>query len=222
MPEKSPTHHSVINFLKINFKYFIISVILLILFYSFSFLVKEDVFKSFDFAATVKTQAKIPVRVDPFFSFLSLIGSFESTFIILIVILIAFRRKISSIFVVGLFCFMHVVEIIGKAFLDHPPTPVMFHRYAFDFGFPSSYVQPGGSYPSGHAMRTTFLAVILIDIILKSKIKLIYKYCLIGIIVLFCITMYVSRVSLGEHWTSDVVGGSMLGAAFAFFSLIFI
>lgn len=210
------------NFLSKNSKYLIIGAILLVLFYIFSFIVKEDFLHGIDFDTTVRVQGFIPVRADPYFSYFSLIGSFESTLMLLVVFLLLFRRKIGSIFVVGMFGVMHVVEIVGKTFLDHPPTPFMFHRYALDIVFPSSYVQPGGSYPSGHAMRTTFLAVVFIDVILKSKIKSIYKYALIGAIILFCIIMYVSRVSLGEHWATDVIGGSLLGAAFAFFSLIFI
>lgn len=167
MPKVAAKH-----FFTRNLKFILVTLTLLILFYTFSFVfVKGGGLKQFDFNMTVRIQDRIPVKFDPYFSLLSLLGSFEATLIILVGFLLIFRRRIQSIFVVGMFLLMHAVELVGKAFLDHPPTPFMFHRYAFDFLFPTGYVQPGGSYPSGHAMRTTFLAVIFVDVIRKSKLS---------------------------------------------------
>ncbi|HVT01375.1 MAG TPA: phosphatase PAP2 family protein [Patescibacteria group bacterium] len=209
-------------FTKRNLTYIAIGSFLLILFYIFSFLVKEDVFKGFDFDMTVRIQGHVPLRLDPILSWFSLLGSFEVTVVILIIYALI-RRKLGGFIIVGMFCLMHVVEIIGKAFLDHPGTPFMFHRYALDFVFPTGYVQPGGSYPSGHSMRSTFLTIVFLDVIWHSKkLSMPVKVGLTGFILLILIIMVISRVSLGEHWTSDIIGGALLGGAFALFSLIFV
>mgnify|MGYP001571747378 CR=1 FL=1 len=202
--------------------YFVLGGLMLVLFYSFSYLVSEDVFLRFDFDTTVRIQNQIPIRMDPYLSWFSILGSFEVTLGILTAIAIArfIKKKFLSVLLVPAFGVMHAVEIIGKAFLDHPGTPFMFHRYALDFFFPSGYIQPGGSYPSGHSMRTAYLAVLFVYLIKRSKLSPRLKLCSnIAILTIYFI-MIVSRVSLGEHWTTDVIGGTLLGAAFALFSLM--
>ncbi len=209
--------------LKNNYKqrlqFVLFFLVLLTLFYIFSFMVKGGRLSRFDFDMTVRVQDKIATRWDPLLSIFSLIGSFEATVAILIFVVIL-TRKLRAFIPLFFFGLMHVVEIVGKAFLDHPGTPFMFHRYSLDLIFPSSYVQPGGSYPSGHAMRSAFLATIIIFLIVKSKrFSQIKKRGLIGLLFLFLIIMMVSRISLGEHWTSDVIGGTLLGTAFSLLSL---
>lgn len=216
MPEKTQ------SFFSKNLKFIAPGTILLALFYSFSFfLAKGGKLDKFNFDMSVRIQDRIPVKFDPYLSMLSLIGSFEGTSIILITIL-AVRRKIGGIIVFGIFCLMHVIEILGKAFLDHPGTPFRFHRYAFDFVFPTGYVQPGGSYPSGHSMRAAFLVIVIGFIVSQTKFKKYQKWAIYIFLFGFYSIMAISRISLGEHWTSDVIGGSLLGAGFAFLSLIFI
>ena len=39
---------------------------------------------------------------------------------------------------------------------------------------------------------------------------------------LFNVAMLISRVSLGEHWTTDVIGGALLGLSSGIFALIFL
>lgn len=189
-----------------------------ILFSIYTLLVRADIFTSFDFDTTHRLQNLTPLRLDAFFSSLSVIGRFEYT-VIFLIILIILRRKIWGIFMFGLFGFAHVIELIGKTILDHPGPPHMFLRSHYS-DFPGLHVHTAASYPSGHSMRSVFLGIILIAIVLQSKrihpmLKIILALSIIGIVVV----MLYSRVSLGEHWTTDVIGGSLLGISFAFFSM---
>lgn len=206
-----------------NIIFFLLGLFLSFLFFAWTLVVKTDTLHQFDFNTTVRLQNHVPLRLDPYFSFLSLIGSFEIIFPVLLIFVLLRKKFLGILVTVFLFGFAHVTEIIGKSMLHQPPPPFMFHRYDISFLFPSSYVQPGSSYPSGHALRITFLGVVLTYFLFWSKkLSPPIKSLLFAGILTVVILMLVSRVSLGEHWTTDVIGGSILGTSFGLLSLIFL
>lgn len=193
------------------------------LFIVFSLIVSGFNLSGFDLWFTNLLQQYLPRYLDIPFSLLSILGSAEISSIILLCLLVYLLVKKYYLAALGMVLFpvISFLELLGKIFIYHPSPPAELYRGVLSFNLPSRLIQTGSSYPSGHVTRTAFLVVFLL-ILISSKQPRYRTIIRVSLVLLFGL-MLISRIYLGEHWTSDVVGGLLLGSSFGLFSaLLFI
>jgi undecaprenyl-diphosphatase len=69
---------------------------------------------------------------------------------------------------------------------------------------------PGYSFPSGHAMTATTSFAVFLLVLLPLVPRRAHRVCLL-VSVLAVVGVGFTRVALGVHWCSDVIGGWLLG-----------
>lgn len=146
--------------------------------------------------------------VSAFLTFISAIGYFPYAEIIVAVCVIALvllRLRLEAIFLLA----TSLADALGALIKDvvnrHRPSPSLVH-VAQQLNSPS--------FPSGHTLHYTvfygFLAFVLITSFRASW----RRNVLVAICFALIALVGISRVYLGEHWLTDVLGGYLLGGLF--------
>jgi membrane-associated phospholipid phosphatase len=212
--------------------FFSIGGLSLLFFTLFSYGIKKGMLKSLDFNVTVKLQDIIDKSSHLRFSNLISEIMEGSTFfaspefsiiVVLFITLLIFikfsKRKINvyAVLIPILFLFMTLFEIYGKTVIHHPAPPFFMIKNPTTI-FPKYTIIENFSYPSGHAARAVFISLCII-IFLKFKIN--RKNILIfGLLFLYIICVSISRIYLGHHWFTDIVGGISIGISFGSFAYL--
>jgi undecaprenyl-diphosphatase len=75
------------------------------------------------------------------------------------------------------------------------------------------------SFPSGHALSSFIFFSILVYLLWKKDLKPVWKWIISILLILFSITIGISRIVLRYHYASDVVAGFCMGYSWVIFSL---
>ncbi len=205
--------------LTLNRKPIIAGTLLCALYILLAIAVNARMLESLDLDITLFLQSALPHSLDLLSSILSLLGSAEVT-IPIFAILIFLSKPTVRVRLVALFLFVTVLEVQGKMMIDQPGPPNILLRYVFGFGTPTGEFHTPYSFPSGHSARAAFLVALGVALIAQSKMRLAIRRVLIALLIVAGVVMLVSRVYIGDHWTSDVIGGALLGVGLCLFAFL--
>jgi undecaprenyl-diphosphatase len=109
--------------------------------------------------------------------------------------------------------FLVLAAVIGGAIMDLE-LKELFGRIRPEI-IPSLIPVKSFSFPSGHSMMSTIIYLSLASLIARIQVRLRDKIYIISVAIFLSFIIGVSRVYLGVHYPSDVLGGWSLGLAWA-------
>lgn len=176
----------------------IISLVLLGLFIVLSILMFCGLTRGFDTGIYNLVRCLSCDFFDKYFVFITKFGN-ESTVIVLVIIFLLLLKNKYRVMML----MMPLVCVISNQLLKYlvrRPRPDVL-----------KLIEQGGySYPSGHSMIAVSVYGLLLYFVLKQVNNKYLKYGLSFLLVLLIISIGVSRIYVGVHYASDVLGGFML------------
>ena len=190
--------------LKNNYWYLVITLLLIIITTS---IMKSEIYNiilSFDHKIINSVNYIINTNFTKFFSVLTNFGDFYIPLIIIICIFIFIKNKKYFYILVSGYTFSGIIVYISKTIIQRPrPLEALID-------IPRSF-----SFPSGHTL-TSIVFYITLWYLLTCKATNKVKTITFIITLLIVILIGMSRIYLGVHYFSDVIGGIILALPILF------
>jgi membrane-associated phospholipid phosphatase len=150
----------------------------------------------FDEAILLQINAWSSPFLDSFFLFVTHLGDFIGIlgFGFILLVILAMRRRYRDIII--------LVAGVGGAALINVILKSIFERTRPDL-WEQLVQEVSFSFPSGHAMASSAFALAVIVIFWSTR----YRYLALATSILFMLTIAFSRLYLGVHFPTDIVGG---------------
>ena len=180
----------------------IIIGILIILFCGLIVLIKMDKIAGFDTTIYNLVTFKMTDNMNTIYKVLTFFGS--TLFIILLSVFFFFlflimKKKNCSFIVAGVIIISTIVNNVVKIIIRRARPTVL-----------ALVTEKSFSFPSGHTMASVSLYGILLYLVLKSKLDKKLKVVFSTFLVLLPILVGISRIYLGAHFASDVIGAGIM------------
>jgi undecaprenyl-diphosphatase len=198
----------------------------------FAFLSKyedRDAMRNLDFAVTVKVQERIDksahLRAASFVDTVMTGATFFAgpgftSFVVLVFTAVTLydwkKRKFhpKAMIIPAGFILILLIEVFGKSIVHHPSPSFAMVKHPTTM-FPANYINEQFSYPSGHAGRAVYLGIVgfvvaLINTRFFKEKK--WQIALAAGLAGYAVLVGISKIYLGQHWFSDIIGGSFVGA----------
>ena len=169
--------------------------------------------RNLDFATTVKLQDRIDRSAH--LRLASIVGNImegatffaSPEFTVVVTLLISSvliydrthrRIRLKALLIPLVLLLIVCLEIVGKTIVHHPSPTFTMIKHPTTI-FPANYINEQFSYPSGHAARAIYMAIITMlsfGVLGKKRIFL------VSVLSIYAIIVSVSRIYLGHHWFS--------------------
>jgi membrane-associated phospholipid phosphatase len=139
--------------------------------------------------------------------FITLFGGTAFLFVAYCLMIAFFLFKKRYAYAVGIFATSFGAWLLFKG------LKILFHRARPETSLakmPTDY-----SYPSGHALTSFVFCSIIAWLLWQTHVKSSQKWFMTILLLLFALSIGASRIVLGVHYATDVIGGFALGIVWA-------
>lgn len=210
------TKRSVRDFLKnLPLRFLVIAGLFLVGIYLFGILTHEVIFEKEEEFDTKLIHFFAPYSADNFIQVMKIFTFFGSskfllpTYVLIVTYFLLKRQPVISLSIA-------IIAITGTA-LSHG-AKLLFQRARPNLPM----VEPLKTYsfPSGHALSSFIFCSILIYLISRSNMHVALKWVLSALLLLFALTIGMSRIVLKMHYPTDVLAGFCLGFIWVILSFL--